>query len=45
VQTDLAEEKDFFVKYNRQLMAEVFLHNRGYVFTWVVSTPNTKIKH
>ena len=26
-------------------MAEVFLHNKSYVFTWVVSTPNTKITH
>ena len=26
-------------------MAEVFLHNKSYVFTLVVSTPNTKIKH
>ena len=26
-------------------MAEVFLHNKSYVFTCVVSTPNTKIKH
>ena len=26
-------------------MAEVFLHNKSYVFTWVLSTPNIKIKH
>ena len=26
-------------------MAEVFLHNKSYVFTWVVLTPNIKIKH
>ena len=26
-------------------MAEVFLRNKSYVFTWVVSTPNIKIKH
>ena len=26
-------------------MAEVFLHDKSYVFTWIVSTPNTTIKH
>ena len=26
-------------------MAEVFLHDKSYVFTWVLSTPNIKIKH
>jgi hypothetical protein len=26
-------------------MAEGFLHNKSYVFTWVLSTPNIKIKH
>ncbi len=26
-------------------MAEVFLRNKSYIFTWVVSTPNIKIKH
>ena len=39
------EKKIFFVKLNQQHMAEVFLHNKSYVFTLVVSTPNTKIKH
>ena len=26
-------------------MAEVFLHNKSYVFTWGLLTPNIKIKH